>query len=231
MSAAEPGGRDPGPAARKPSSVLVGGILVLLVAIILGGGLFLSRRGEPPVRTATAAPAVQPTAQTVPAPQGASVPPASASITANSPAGSSASSASPSASLALPVASTPLEREIEAAYLHYWDVRSQAYLTLDTSHLSEVMAGAELDRALKQIADLKVQHRAVKIQVDHRIALVKVAPDQATVADEYLNKNVYVNTDTGQEPPTSDPPNTVKVAFQMTKSDGAWKVVDASLYG
>src|SRR5437588_649952 len=66
--------------------------------------------------------------------------PGPAAVTAAAPAVASVV-ASPQAS-GFRVATSPLEQEIEQAYLHYWDVRTAAYLSLDTSQLGEVMAGA-----------------------------------------------------------------------------------------
>ncbi len=125
----------------------------------------------------------------------------------------------------LRIGNSPLEREIEAAYLHYWDVRTQAYLALDSSRLPEVMANDELTRNQKQIADLKAQGRAAKLDVEHQIAFAKVAPDSAIVYDEYLNKSVFVDMVTKEELKTSEPPEREKISFDMQKIDGAWKVV------
>ena len=124
----------------------------------------------------------------------------------------------------LHLADSPLEREIEAAYLHYWQVRTDAFLNLDTSHLGEVMVGDELARSEKYVQDLRSQGRAAKMDVEHRTALAKVTPDEAIVYDEYLNKSVFVDPVTKEEMKTSAPVETVKVSFTMRKIDGQWKV-------
>jgi len=126
------------------------------------------------------------------------------------------------------VATSPLEREIEAAYLHYWDVLAQAYLDTDTSHLSEVMSDPELSRQEKEIQDLKSQGRAAKLVAEHRIAFAKVSPESAVIYDEYLNRSVFVDPTTKQERPTSAPPETEKISFEMRKIDGTWRVVDGT---
>lgn len=126
------------------------------------------------------------------------------------------------------VANSPLEREIEEAYYRYWDVLRQAYLNLDTSRLGEVMSEAELDRQVEQIGELKAQGKAAKLQVDHRIAFVRVSSDQAVIYDEYVNRSSFVDPVTKQELPTEAPPETEKISFEMKKIDNTWKVVDAA---
>lgn len=121
-----------------------------------------------------------------------------------------------------------LERTILAAYIHYWEVRQQAYLDLDTSHLSEVMAGAELDREIKQIRDLKAKGWGMKIDVEHHVSFALLADDHATIYDPYLNRTLYIDATTKQEYPTGDPPTIEKVSFVLKKIDGIWKVIDGA---
>ena len=210
----------------RPSYVLVGGILVAVVVALVIAGIVLSQRSHAAPQAQAVA---RPSASIIVAPTTSTSAAVSLSGTASS---SSVASASASASIGgLAVANTPLEQAVEAAYLHYWDVRTQAYRTLDTSHLSEVMAGAELARAEKQIADLRSQHREGKLDVQHRIALVNVTPDKATVTDEYLNRSVFVDASTGKDIATSAPPETEKVSYQLQNIAGIWKVVDGAQFG
>jgi hypothetical protein len=140
----------------------------------------------------------------------------------------SGSTATPTATPAggLQVGNSPLEREIEAAYLRYWQVLTRAYLELDTSQLAEVMAGDELIRTEQQIQQLKAQGRAAKLDVVHQTAFVKVAPDSAIVYDQYLNRSVFMDAATKEELKTSQPPTTEKLSFHMEKVGGVWKVVE-----
>ncbi len=205
-------------------------VAVALLAIVLVGllGAYgLDRRFRTPVGVEPAsqgnasqanAPQTQPTALPAaqPTPAVAVVRPTDG-ITPTLPAG-------------LRLADSPLEREIEAAYLHYWQVRTDAFLNLDMSHLSEVMVGDELARSEKYIQDLRSQGRAAKMDVEHRTALAKVTPDEAIVYDEYLNKSVFVDPLTKAEMTTSGPVETVKVSFTMRKIDGQWKVTGGIRY-
>ena len=124
------------------------------------------------------------------------------------------------------MATSPLEREIEDAYLRYWDVLKQAYLNLDTSHLAEVMAGAELSRQEQDIHALQAKGRAAKLEVDHRIAFLDSSSERAIIYDEYLNRSIFVDPVSKQEIPTKEAPATQKISFEMRKIDGTWKVVD-----
>lgn len=203
----------------------VGLVLLAVVIVVLTAAFLLDRQLRPRVgieATATtpalAQAATPPTAAlspTVPAAATPAAPAAAVPTVAASPTG-------------LPVASSPLEREIEEAYLRYWDVLTQAYLNLDTSRLSEVMSGAELARQEQQIRDLKAQGRAAKLEAQHRIAFVQVSADHAVIYDEYLNRSIFVDPVTKQELPTKEPPATEKISFEMRKINGNWKVVDGA---
>jgi hypothetical protein len=200
-------------------SVLLAVGLLLTVAVLLVGGLFAVRQFRSTVGTRPA--------PSVAAPASPAVPPTVAAPAVASPASAAvAASAAPS----LPVATDPLTLEIEQAYLHYWDIRTQAYLNLDTSHLGEVMAGAELDRMTQQVNGLKAQGHAVKVDVDHHYLIASRATDSAVVYDEYLNRSLYLDAATKQLIPTSSPPATEKVSFDLQKVDGTWKVSGGALH-
>ncbi|MFN8473870.1 MAG: hypothetical protein U0822_16895 [Anaerolineae bacterium] len=211
--------------ARRPFWI----VAVTLFAIVLVGLLAaygLDRRFRAPVGVEPAppgsassqarAPGTPPTALPAAQPSAVVVAPTVA-ITPTLPAG-------------LRLADSPLEREIEAAYLHYWQVLAEANLTLDTSRLPEVAADKELVQAQQQVNDLKAQGRAAKLDVEHRTAFAKVTPTQAVIADEYLNKSVFVDPVTKEELKTSSPPTVEKLSFTMRKIDGQWKVVEALRY-
>ena len=213
---------NPEPGHRRPYWV-VGLALLGLVVVLLVGAFLLESQSRPQVgvevplavtgttSAQAAAGDVQPTAQSVAAPPetaAAAVPAAVETVGG------------------LHVANSPLEREIEAAYLHYWDVRSQAYSDLDTTHLPEVMAGAELERERQQITDLKNQGRAANIVAEHRIAFVRVSDTSAELYDEYLNKSYLIDATTRQAIQPPGPGGTAKVTYQLEKADGVWRVID-----
>jgi hypothetical protein len=104
----------------------------------------------------------------------------------------------------------PLEEEIVAAYLHYWDVRMRAYHDLDTSELGTVMAGDELAREEDGIREMRSQGHAGLLDIDHNFRLLHLDPV------------------TKRGIPTNEPPATVKISFQMKRIGGVWKVVDGA---
>lgn len=198
----------------------IGLALLGLVVVLLLGGVVLSRQFRPSVGVEpgpTPPPAAQATSPLAAAPPAsvAVAPTAMASVTSAPPTG-------------VRIASSPLEKEVEDAYLHYWDVLRQAYLNVDGSRLSEVMADAELRRQEEMIADLQSKGRAAKIEVDHRIAFANVSAERAVVYDEYLNRSVFLDAATKRELPTKEQPETEKISFEMRKIDVTWKVVDAT---
>jgi len=203
----------------------VGLVLLAVVIVVLAAAFLLDRQLRPRVGIEPS-PTMPVLAQASTPPTVAPSPtlPAAATPTARA-AATPMVAASPTA---LRVANSSLEREIEEAYLRYWDVLTQAYLNLDTSHLSEVMSGAELARQEQQIRDLQAQGRAAKLEVQHRIAFVQVSPDHAVIYDEYLNRSIFVDPVTKQELPTKEPPATEKISFEMRRINGSWKVVDGA---
>lgn len=135
-------------------------------------------------------------------------------------------SGTPSAGATQATDTKGLAREVLKAYLHYWDVRTKAYYTLDTSRLHEVMSGKELQRDVEQIRQLRKQGRAIKPDIKHNPAVSIHSEAEAVVYDEYVNASLYVHADTKKVIPTKEPPVTEKVSYVMRKLNGTWKVVD-----
>jgi len=129
------------------------------------------------------------------------------------------------------VGRTALEREVEDAYARYWEIRTQAYLTLNPSRLPEVMGGNGLSAEEKMLRDLQYQGRAAKLNYQHRVTLRQVGTDQATVYDEHVNHSVFVDLSTNQELPTNTSPEIERVSYELRKINGNWKVVDGVLHG
>src|SRR5205085_12254859 len=99
---------------------------------------------------------------------------------------------------------------------------------LDTSHLPDSMAGAELDREIQGVQELKSQGRAGKWDVEHNFRVVSATASDAEVYDEYVNHSVFVDAVTKQEIPAKDPPPLRKISFYLKRIDGNWKVVDGA---
>ena len=124
---------------------------------------------------------------------------------------------------------TPLQKEVIDAYLRYWDIRGKAYYALDTSRLHEVMASAELEREIQGVEELKGQGRGAKLDIGHDFRIVSATPERAVVYDDYVNRSVFIDATTKREIPTKDPPEVLKITFEMERVAGTWKVVDGAV--
>jgi hypothetical protein len=127
-------------------------------------------------------------------------------------------------------ATASLEQEITAAYLRFWQVRSDALFVPDDSRLPEVMAGPALEREREQIGQLRAKGQAAKIVVEHHITFVSIAPTNAELYDEYENKSFPVDAQTKQPIGTPGPGGIAKVSYVLQKIDGTWKVVDGAVH-
>lgn len=201
---------------RRPRSyVAVASALLLGLVVLLGGGFLFDRQFRPRVGIETPDAATGATA-TIAAPP-----------TTTAPAAAAPTIAPPPRPTPWPrVGRTALEREVEEAYARYWMVLVQAYYTLDTSRLPEVMAGEELRRQEEQIRELGSQGRAGKLIVEHRISFPQVSDDRVVIYDEQLNRSLFLDAATRTEFRTSAAPETEKLTFEFRKIDGTWKVLD-----
>jgi hypothetical protein len=126
---------------------------------------------------------------------------------------------------------SPLELDVEAAYLRFWQVRGEAYLALDESRMPEVAAGPQLTREQQNIRELQVRGRAGRLNVEHSspIAFIELAPDSAVVYDEYLDRSRLVDPTTKQEVGADGLTDVEKLSFRLQRTNGAaWKVVDSA---
>ena len=127
------------------------------------------------------------------------------------------------------VADSPLEMEIEAAYLKYLQVYSDAVANLDTSHLQEVLDGQALQWVTDEVNDLKAKGRPGKIIEDDRLTSIAfVTETSASVADEYTSRSVFVDPNTKQPLPRTGPPLRVRQSYDLRKINGVWKIVNGT---
>ncbi|MFN8472168.1 MAG: hypothetical protein U0822_08270 [Anaerolineae bacterium] len=200
---------------RRERPYWVTGVAILaVIGVIVVAGVWLANWFRPQVSVEPAQPL--PAAVATTAPRATQVPAAAA-----------APSVTPTKGR-LAVANTPLEREVEAAYLNYWRVYTDAMLNLDDSHLNEVLSGDALGWVRDEVRSAKADGRPVKIDVDHAYALTRTTPTSSTVVDQYVSRSVYVDPQTKQPLPRTDPPRRVQQSFDMQKMDGMWKVVGGS---
>lgn len=186
----------------------IGLALFVLVLIILGGAFFLNDRLKPKV-------GIEPVVTGI------------ASVTATA-IPTQISSPAPTIGGVAPPATVDSSTEKAAviqAYLHYWDVYSKALLTLDTSHLPEVMAGDELIQARQVVDNLQAQHHAAKTEVKHHLVVVSLTQNKAVIQDEYLNRSYLVDASTKRPLHTPTSGQTESISCQLSLQNGTWKVV------
>jgi hypothetical protein len=193
------------PGARDPRPLVVFVALLALLVVAFGAAVLLDRRFRPAVGTVpdTAAPA---------------------QVTAGAGPSQGAGQASGTR-----FARTPLEREVEEAFLRYLDVYSNAVINLDSSRLPEVLDGAALQWVQEEVNDLKERQRPAKVIEENRtLRFTDVTPTSATLEDEYVNRSVYVDPRTKEPLPRTSAPTRVRQTYQYRKISGVWKIVDGT---
>ena len=205
----------------RRSHWLIGLALLLMVALLLGGATILSERFRPKVGLQSTA-----TAHAQERTRFAIIQARPASQVRSHDTEPIPTPSPEAGSDAIDVDAALLE-EVEAAYSKFWNVRTDAALNLDISHLPDVMAGPALERERQQIGDLQARGVAAVIEGDHEVGLLSLAPDEAEVYDEYVNRSYLVDPVTREPVGAPEPEETVKVSFRLQKLDGVWKVVDS----
>ena len=199
-----------------PRYGVVAAVLLVCVALLLGGGYVLGQRLRPRAGPAGVSAATATSS--------------SASPSADSGGPGTSASAMPSRSgpavaAASPETSSAAEQQVIEAYLRYWQVYSDAVLNLDTSHLNEVLAGPALQWVTDEVTGLKEKNTPAKVNVQHNYAVVRLGDTTATLVDNYVSQSVYVDPKTRQPLPRTDPPTHVEQSFDFQKVDGVWKIV------
>jgi hypothetical protein len=116
--------------------------------------------------------------------------------------------------------------DIHRAFNRFWEIRVQANYDLNPELLTQVMAGAALQRERTAIDDLRAQNRAVQMSISHDISVLHVSPDEAAIEDDYTSDLTYVDAET-KEPVRPTPIDKWEFAYRLRKLDGVWKVVDS----
>lgn len=178
-----------------------------------------------PVLTATAMPAQAPTATPV-LPIGPATPPPGATVRGSTIVVVPASPTAQRVAVVEPIdPRSPLVPEIVTAYLHYWDVRTQAFRSLDPTRLPDVLADPALSQDRDRIAQLRNLRQAVQLQGEHSISIAQLASDTALLVDQFANRSVAIDPATGREIPGLAPA-LQKLVYTLRKIDGVWKVVE-----
>jgi hypothetical protein len=135
----------------------------------------------------------------------------------------------------LPTVAPELRRQIETAYTQYWDARAQAASTLDPKPLDDVAMGDELLALRHDVAQLRADGRAIKVEVQHQFTVLRVDGDQAQVLDRLRDFSIYVDPTSRQplpgevRPDEANAPRLTSLYF-LRNADGTWKVERGEAY-
>jgi hypothetical protein len=124
-------------------------------------------------------------------------------------------------------------KAVSDAYLQFWSVYSDAFLTLDPTLLDQVAAGSELAVLQHDIEADRAQNRALKTDIQHQFAVLVAIADQAVVTDDIRDSSIYVDVDTrepipAQVPVSPDQAPEYKGVYRLQFIDNKWKVVEGT---
>lgn len=150
-----------------------------------------------------------------------------ATLATSTPSPTATPTAVPPTATTTTATATP-EEEVLAGYADYWEVYRDALRNRDSSHLEEVMTGARLERAQREVQTLIEQDKAVEIVVNSEPVVLQIIGDQAIVFDEYDNNSYFIDPET-KEPVGATPstPDILRDTVTMQQIDGIWRVRDA----
>lgn len=112
-------------------------------------------------------------------------------------------------------------------YLHHWEVYSDALYNLDPSRLTEVMTGPRLERALKEIEDLRNEGHAVDIDIENRPVVVQLSENESVVADDYENRSRLIDPTTKEPIGEPRPDEVIRTTVTLTRTEDTWKVLES----
>jgi hypothetical protein len=138
----------------------------------------------------------------------------------------------PTTVTAAPTVAPELVQQISDSYRQYWQVKADAFYSLDASTLSQVAVGQELSRLQQQIADDQANGRAMHVTGHHDFTVLSAENGQAQVADDYRDLSVAIDPVSHDPLPGQAQPQSVdsapefKVVYDLQFSAGTWKVSD-----
>jgi hypothetical protein len=120
----------------------------------------------------------------------------------------------------------PLVRSLLAGYLHFWDVRSRALVTLEPAPLGEVMAGPPLQAELNAIQNLRGRNQQQRVDVDHAITPLWATEEEGAVVDTLVDRSVLTELDATPEPTSAVQSHTYRMAYRLRRTERGWQIVD-----
>lgn len=122
--------------------------------------------------------------------------------------------------------SPELANELTSAFQHFWQVRAQALLDLNTAPLSGVMDGPLLQREVAGLDQMREQNQGEQIEVQHHMQIIHATETDATLVDNYTSHTVPVDL-ASNELGAPSPVGNWHLAYHFQKLGGTWKVVEA----
>jgi hypothetical protein len=118
-----------------------------------------------------------------------------------------------------------VEGQVEAAYLHSWEVTTEAFAEVDSAPLAEAFADTALQYRTQDVEGLEADGQAVEVDVEHAYRISLDSSTRAVVNDIYINHMRLIDPATGDylEP---DPNEQVGSSYLLELRDGTWIVID-----
>lgn len=133
--------------------------------------------------------------------------------------------ATPSRTPTVPASPAPSPEEVvRVAYLAYWDAYASAVLNLDPSLVAPFATGEELAGIQQEIETFRRQGVALRVVVQHSIAVANLTERSATVLDRYVNNSFAVDARTKDPPSAPGSGEVIEDAFFLEKVEGRWVV-------
>lgn len=116
------------------------------------------------------------------------------------------------------------EQQVEAAYLHSWDIYLDALGSGRTEYLALVYVDPILERRTKEIEELvDAGHSVVGSPEDRSIQVTLLTPTDAVLIDEYTNHLTLIDA-SSNEPLEEDPNSQVGYSYTFVLEGGVWRV-------
>jgi hypothetical protein len=116
------------------------------------------------------------------------------------------------------------EEQVEAAYLHSWDIYHDALRTGRTEYLELAYIDPSLSGRQDQIDELVAQgQRGIGSVSDQSPTVTMLTPTDAVVIDEYRNHLVLADAATG-EPIEEDPDEVVRYSYTFVLEEDVWRI-------
>jgi hypothetical protein len=118
-----------------------------------------------------------------------------------------------------------VEGQVEQAYLHSWEVTTEAFAEVDSAPLAEAFADTALQYRTQDVESIRADGVATRVLVDHAYRISFLSETRAVVNDIYVNHMRDYDPETGDwvEP---DPNVKRGSSYLLELRDGTWIVID-----